>query len=51
MKHYFYLVVNTRTHESHYYHDFYKDVAALKSDLPWYLELIKVWEVKGEVEL
>ena len=51
MKHYFYLVMNNRTYQAFYEHDYFRSVEEIKERMTKEQELIKVWEVKGEVEL
>lgn len=45
MKHYFYLVLNTKTYESYYEHTWAKDVDDLKSHLCSEEKLVKAWQV------
>ena len=45
MKHYFYLVLNTKTYESYYEHTWAKNVDDLKSHLCSEEKLVKSWQV------
>lgn len=49
MKHYFFLILNTYTYETHYRHGAYKGIDEIKESLIPDESLIKVLEVSREV--
>ncbi|MCD8397920.1 MAG: hypothetical protein LUD12_12210 [Lachnospiraceae bacterium] len=48
-KHYFFLILNTYTHQSRYEHGCYKDVEDIKKYLGEDDHLVTVWEVGDKV--